>query len=532
MKKKMRKILFDSWIAAGSRTWVYLLVVLAAGTLLSLTLFFSGGNSVENTLASSINLSLAYSNNSFVSPHYDNQMQMPKLELVKKRPDLNKEVYQMFVNNLDTLASSPEVTYFNFNFESWLQTDQSDSFQVFGINDSRFFAKENIRIIEGTGEIKEGEAVVSDQQVYNTLLADGTLTQRKAVLGDTYTFVNTYDKERGQLFTLKVVGIYQGASIMQSDSEDDDFIGSNGIVTTNSMFTQLLADHPEYYGGYIAQKLHMGTSNLTGEMMVITDPEYFDADGNFLNDKAAIDYHDIDEFEVTSAAHYSPMINHIVLETDTFEHYASLKQKFDKFSLETNRNAAKLFDEFIKDNPKYSLKFMLQTNENYFGSILDSIARIKKFYLFIFLSIYILLMLSLYSFINYMQYDRSREIFIKYSLGSSRRKISRYYMKYYALPGLAASIIACIPGYLLSWMLSSSTAAASVQRQNEFIRVEEGTQTVQYTGVSLFDLSWQRMLLAFAAVLLIMELVIMACAWISTMRVLRGSLSNHARGGR
>jgi hypothetical protein len=105
-------------------------------------------------------------------------------------------------------------------------------------------------------------------------------------------------------------------------------------------------------------------------------------------------------------------------------------------------------------------------------------------------------------------------------------------MKYYALPGLAASIIACIPGYLLSWMLSSSTAAASVQRQNEFIRVEEGTQTVQYTGVSLFDLSWQRMLLAFAAVLLIMELVIMACAWISTMRVLRGSLSNHARGGR
>ena len=118
MKKKMRKILFDSWIAAGSRTWVYLLVVLAAGTLLSLTLFFSGGNSVENTLASSINLSLAYSNNSFVSSHYDNQMQMPKLELVKKRPDLNKEVYQMFVNNLDTLASSPEVTYFNFNFES------------------------------------------------------------------------------------------------------------------------------------------------------------------------------------------------------------------------------------------------------------------------------------------------------------------------------------------------------------------------------------------------------------------------------
>jgi ABC-type antimicrobial peptide transport system permease subunit len=530
MKKKMRRILFDSWIAAGAKTWIYLTVVIAAGTLLSLTLFFSGGNTVENSLASSVDLSLSYTNSSYVSNHYDADMRQLKSYVLMHKPEANKEVYQMFLNNLDILAADPAVAYANYNIYYWFTTDQSDMVQIFGIDDMRFFEKENIRILEGTGEIKEGEAVVSDQQLYNTLQADGSIIQRKAVIGDTYTFINTYKNDQSKIFSLKVVGIYQSGS-SKSEDDQDDFIGSSGMVTLNSTFRTLLEEHPEYYGGTVTRNVYEGISDQSGQQVVINSPIYYDGKGNFLMEKAAQDYQNISMHEETMS--YNPFfINHIVLTADTFEHYASLKQKFDKFSLDMNRQAAKIFDQYLKGSSSSDIKFMLQTNENYFGSILDSIARIKKFYLFIFLSIYILLMISLYSFISYMQYGRSREIFIKYSLGSTRKKIAGYYMKYYALPGLMASIIACIPGYLLSWMLSSRTAAASAQRQNEFLQAEQSTQIVKYNGIALFDLSWQRMLLSFAAVVLIMELVIMICAWISTRKVLRGNLSNHARGGR
>ena len=89
MKKKLRTILRDTILYHRTDLLFYSLILLLCTAILSMSLLFTGGNAVEKSLASSLNLTLSYRNNSYFSYSSDNTLYLSNPTLNQKLSEIH-----------------------------------------------------------------------------------------------------------------------------------------------------------------------------------------------------------------------------------------------------------------------------------------------------------------------------------------------------------------------------------------------------------------------------------------------------------
>jgi hypothetical protein len=504
MRRKMRTILRDTMRADKAKRKVYQLIVLVSSALLALSMFFAGGDTVERGIADAMPLQLSYTNDNYFGP---SSLDAGNMILEKEKRIAHRKLSEMFLVDLHALLSSEHLSYANFNeiINPVVSTDGT-SLTVAGVETAGWFLQDGIEIEEEVLDaFSEGTVILPVEAIGSEYVKDGSL------------HIYSSGGSPKEIMSLKVIGTYQRSSHSDGENEKDDVLKTMDLpILWNRDIESILSQCPEYYG--------IDNSAEFGEDEWVNPADYMNEAG--VLDQQAYDAA-VEKMNEEHPMLFIPpfQINSVSFACKGLDAYNAFFKEYNAFTLEENRKFARTASELGQ-----SVSLGLKTKVNTFGSVLSSIARVKRFSFLVLTGVWLLLVLSLYGFISYMQRGREREIFLFRSLGASRMKTDRFYFANYLLSALLPVLIGMVPGYLLSWLLSSRTASNSAAVQNE-ISALTGQEIITTVHVGLFDISPGRALPVCLAVLAIMMAGILVCTWTATRMVMKGKLSTHARGG-
>ena len=463
MKKKLRTILRDTILYHRTDLLFYSLILLLCTAILSMSLFFTGGNAVEKSLASSLNLTLSYRNNSYFSYSSDNTLYL-------SNPSLNQRLSEMFIHDLQDLCNDSDLAYANYSIAIDIRHPSDngwDETYLYGLRSSEYFSDNSITL----------EGCTAEDLVSGTVILPSSEKEKGMSVNDTYP-IYAEEVPGKAVAELKVIGFYTDKR-WSLESEDPVLIHTPPF-TANDTILSLLEKQPAFYGYFETEE---GTVSLS--QLQIANMEFHPKD---------------------------------------IDSYTRFVKKFNSFSMEENSKFSRICSE---GGGVGSLA--LQTEVSTFGSILKSIERIKLIYEFIFIGIWILLLVTLFSFISFLQKKNSYDISIHRLLGESRKKTVLYYIRYYLISSIPALLIGEPLGYLCAKWMSGYLYRNSLTVQQQMSAIT-GTRITAQTDVILSSPSLSRILLIVPLITAVMILIIISASLITTLLIEKQNLKDQARG--
>ncbi|MGM9941812.1 MAG: FtsX-like permease family protein [Bulleidia sp.] len=506
MKKKIRTVLLYTWKASGKSLLGYAVTVMLCTFIVSVSLFFTDSDAIEQSMAATLPLSLQIRDNSYFGymDTYSTCMEN-RYDFVMNNPEDNRTASRKFLEDIDTLGSDPDVSAYNRIME--VHSVNMDITGDNGISISGCMSMASVRdmsMLERKGLEIDGPQELSDHGVLMHMLA----VQSGFRKGDRIIVKDARDTTK-VITELTVEGFYTTGNSSNRNLTMSNLSETKSILTTDETILSILEQCPDYYG-----------------LIIPADPP--ETGGIYWQD-----YESDEEYnEAVSrwyAEHKSILIDGLTVygieyEMDTLAAYNSFNTKLNTFVNEENNAFAKMFTQM--GNPT---KLGLMTMTNDFGSMMTSIGRIRMIYRFIMAGIWLLAVMTMYGFISFLQKNRKREIFIRRSLGCPKHKIVMFYLKYYLIPSVPLILLGCIPGYGVAVMMSSAVTKGAVQAQSDIAQLIGGN-VYRNSGVSLFDTSLSRLILVLVMIMAVMLVCIGCCISLSTRNVMRENLKDTVRG--
>ena len=481
MKGKIRGIL-RGLMAEKANTLLMIVLFAAQAAVLSMILMFSGGGRIAESLAKTVKLDIAYSNDFMASPHYNPDAKTdpyPTMyELIDSDPEGFCKYLSAIKDGMRALGQSDDISYYNFNiitavtapgFKRLPGADLPGSSGIalenlFGIENFSFFEINDIGFDScSSQELTEDSLFVpAGAQIR---LSDGSL--RPVQLGDKVEITNPGGTLR---HTFTVQGIYRSEFRFDySYGFDDSFINSSGIVVPNKSIEKYLFD-----------------------------------------EKDAITLR-------------STIINHPVYRLSHYSRISSLEEKMEKFALDMK--------SFAKDGGLNAPQLKLQQTEAIRS--LGSIKGVANLYSGVFAVVELMLLVLLAGFLYYLVSKKKREMYIYYSLGEDKKAVALRSSLYFGTAGAVGALIGCIPGYFLSRMLSSAVARNSLKIQSELLRYSyygrsmiKALDQLSFEGLGAGDIL--KCVLFTVLITLVITAIIV---FISTFILMRGNMRDNIGGG-
>lgn len=464
MKKKLRTILKDT-VRFRSKDLFYFSVILFLCTcILSMSLFFTGGDAIEKSLASSLDLTLSFKNTGYFASDSEST-------LFVNYPELNQKLSKMVIDDLEELSNDNDLAYANYTLAMdcyfQLKDYMPQTATLYGLRDVAYLSRNSISLEDCTEE----------DLTTDTVLLPISDKEKGLQINDPYFISDPKDPAK-IIKELKVAGFYKDTRWTGMNS--DPISSYSPPITTNSTILSLLDSHPYFYG-YFSQ----------GD-----------------------DYIYLNKLQICN----------IEFSAKDIDCYGRFIKKFNSFSMEENSKFARTCSE---GNAFDTLG--LQTNVNTFGSILKSIERIKLIYDFIFISIWILLLLSLFSFLSFLQKKNAYDISVRRLLGEKKKNTVLFYIRYYLVPAIPAMIIGEPCGYACASFISKHLYQNSLRIQNEMSQLTGSS--VQLDTNSMFSsISLSKIILISILISVLMLFIICLATVITTIAQEKHSLQKQARG--
>lgn len=461
MRKKMRTILRDSLMHQKRYMICYITIVFLCGVFLTVTFLSSDSESIENTLANSLDYSLSYTDNSYFSK------ESPDSSYISN-PDLNREMTDMFIRDLEDLCNDKNLEYANYALAINSVINHGTemySQKLYGLRNTEYFERNHISL----------DGCRSKNLVKDTVVLPVEYREKGIQINDVYAVVDPLAKEK-TVCELKVIGFYQEEDWEMSNS--DPLIADQPLITTKETILNILNAVPAYYGYYEEQ-----------EMGIL-----------------------IPKLEISNMS-FTP---------ENIRYYNAFAEKFDAFSLQENRKFSKMESE-----KGGSSKLGLQTDVNTFGSLLKSIQRVKYMYQFTFIGIWILLLVSMFGFISYLQKKNQKDIVIRNGMGEKIGKTVSFYVKYYVYPVLVVLLVANICGFVLTGMINQYLSFTSLRFQN--LMMNDTNVALQKINLFAMKFSWKT-LFAFCATDICIILAIIIAVSVSVFQMRKANALRQLRG--
>ena len=464
MKKKLRTILKDTIIYRSKDLFYFSVILFLCTSILSMSLFFTGGNAIEKSLANALDLTLSFKNTGYFASDYEGT-------LFINYPELNQNLSKMFIDDLEELSSEDDLAYANYSLAIdcyyQLQDKIPQSTALYGLRDTSYLTRNNISL----------EGCTKEDLIADTVILPFTDKERGIQINDPYFISDPKDSSK-IIKELKVIGFYKDTRWTSMNS--DPISSHSPPITTNDTILTLLDSYPFFYGYY--------------------------SQGN--------DYIYLNKLQICNMEFTAKNING----------YSRFIKRFNSFSMEENSKFARTCSE---GNAFDTLG--LQTNVNTFGSILKSIERIKLIYNFIFISIWILLLLSLFSFLSFLQKKNAYDISVRRLLGETKKKTVFFYIRYYLFPSIPSLILGEPCGYMFASILSKFLYRNSLSIQNEMTKITGSTIHLD-TNSMFSNISISRVFLISIVISLLMISIICIATGITTLAQENCNPRKQARG--
>lgn len=464
MKKKLRTILKDTVIYRSKDLFYFSVILFLCTCILSMSLFFTGGNAIEKSLASTLDLTLSFKNTSYFASDYEGT-------LFINYPKLNQKLSKMVIDDLEELSNDDDLAYTNYSLAIDCYYQLKDKIpqttSLYGLRDSDYLTRNSISL----------DGCTKEELIADTVLLPFSDKERGIQINDPY-FISDPENSTKIVKELKVIGFYKDTRWNGMNS--DPISNYSPPITTNDTILSLLNSYPYFYGYY--------------------------SQGN--------DYIYINKLQICN-------IEFTVKDIDC---YGKFVNQFNSFSMEENSKFARTCSE---GNAFDTLG--LQTNVNTFGSILKSIERVKLIYNFIFISIWILLLLSLFSFLSFLQKKNAYDISIHRLLGEMKKKTVFFYIRCYLVPSFPALILGEPCGYMFASILSKYLYRNSLNVQNEMSKIT-GSPIGLDTNSIFSNISLSRVILISIIISLLMISIICVATGITTLAQEKRNLQKQARG--
>ena len=506
MKKKIRTVLLYTWRASGKSLLGYAIAVVLCTFIVSVSLFFTGSDAIEQSMASTVPLSFRLRDNSYFGymDEYSTCSEN-RYDFVMSNPKDNRTASEKFLEDVDALGSDPDVTKYNRITE--LQSVSMDMISASGITDSGSMGVSSIKdmsMLVHKGLQIDGPQLLKENGVILHMLS----WQNGFRKGDQIIVYDARDNTK-VIMELTVEGFYSIGNNAKDNLTMSNLSRSKSILTTDGTVKKILEECPDYYGLIIP-----APSPEEGGIYwqdYDSDEAYNQAVSNWYSNQNQVL---IDGIRVYG----------IEYEMDTLDAYNSFNKKLNTFVREENSTFEQMFAQMGN-----STKLGLMTMTGDFGSMMTSIGRIRMIYRFIMAGIWILAVVTLYGFISFLQKNRKQEIFVRRSLGSTKHKIVMFYLKYYLLPSVPLMMLGSLPGYGVAVMMSSAVTKGAMQAQSDIAQLTGGN-VYRSTGVSLFDTSFNRFMIVSVMIMAVMLICITICVSLSTRNVMKENLKDTVRG--
>lgn len=464
MKKKLRTILRDTIIHKSKDLFYFSVILFLCTCILSMSLFFTRGDAIEKSLASSLDLTLSFKNTGYFASDYEGT-------LFINYPKLNQKLSNMVIDDLEELSSDDDLNYANYSLAIDCYYQLKDKIlqttSLFGLRDENYLTRNNISL----------DGCTKEDLITDTVLLPFSDQERGIQINDPY-FISDPEDSTKIVKELKVIGFYKDTRWNGTNS--DPISNYSPPITTNDTILSLLDSYPYFYGYY--------------------------SQGN--------DYIYINKLQICN----------IEFTAKDIDCYGRFVKKFNSFSMEENSKFARTCSE---GNAFDTLG--LQTSVNTFGSILKSIGRIKLIYDFIFICIWILLLLSLFSFLSFLQKKNAYDISIHRLLGETKKKTVSFYIRYYLIPSIPPLLLGEPCGYLFASVLSKYLYRNSLNIQNEMSKLT-GSSIRLDTNSMFSNISLSRVILISITISLLMISIICIATGITTLTQENRNLQKQARG--
>ena len=506
MKKKIRTVLLYTWKASGKSLLGYAIAVVLCTFIVSVSLFFTGSDAIEQSMASTVPLSFQLRDNSYFG-YMDEYSTCSKnrYDFVMSNPKDNRTASEKFLEDVDALGNDPDVTKYNRIME--LQSVSMDMISASGITASGSLGLASIKdmsLLVHKGLQIDGPQLLSE----NGVLLHSLSRQNGFCKGDQIIVHDASDNTK-VIMELTVEGFYSIGNRAKDNLTMSNLSRSKSILTTDGTVKKILEECPDYYGLIIP-----APSPEEGGIYwqdYDSDEAYNQAVSNWYSNQNQVL---IDGIRVYG----------IEYEMDTLDAYNSFNKKLNTFVREENSTFEQMFAQMGN-----STKLGLMTMTDDFGSMMTSIGRIRMIYQFIMAGIWILAVVTLYGFISFLQKNRKQEIFVRRSLGCSKHKTVMFYLKYYLLPSVPLIVFGSIPGYGVAVIMASAVTKGAMQAQSDIAQLTGGN-VYRSTGVSLFDTSLKRFMIVSVMIMAVMLVCIGICVSLSTRNVMRENLKDTVRG--
>lgn len=464
MKKKLRTILKDTIIHRSKDLFYFSVILFLCICVLSMSLFFTGGDAIEKNLASSLDLTLSFKNTGYFASDYEGT-------LFINYPKLNQKLSKMVIDDLEELSKDDDLTYANYSLaiDCYYQLKDKipQTVTLYGLRDTDYLTRSSISL----------DGCTKEDLIADTVLLPFSDQERGIQINDPYFISDPEDSEK-IIKELKVIGFYKDTRWNGMNS--DPISSYSPPITTNDTLLSLLDSYPYFYGYY-----SQGNDFIYINKLQICNMEFTAKD---------------------------------------IDSYGRFAEKFNSFSMEENSKFARTCSE---ENAFDTLG--LQTNVNTFGSILKSVERIKLIYDFIFISIWILLLLSLFSFLSFLQKKNAYDISIRRLLGETKKKTVSFYIRCYLVPSIPPLILGEPCGYLFAIFLSRYLYKNSLKIQNEMSKITGSSVHID-TNTIFSGISLSRIIIISIAITLLMISIICIATAVTTLIQEKHNLQKQARG--
>ena len=308
------------------------------------------------------------------------------------------------------------------------ETGQSNTHQIFGISNEKYFEDNYIEIIEGR--------MLTQEEIDSNKLYAVISSKTQKLVGEEYVpiqlgetiILGESDYDNGGVINsleLEVIGIYEYKEQSVYFEQNDAFVNSRGIIISNGLVKEYMDEHPDDY--------------------------------------------------------YKFKINHICFYLNDYKKYIEFQDVLNDEIKSFNSEMTKL--GYSEPN--------LIINETNTNSIIQSVLRIKNIYRIVFLIVFTIIALILISSVYYLLKKKTGEMSVYYSLGQSRINIILHYLLTYVIIGILAILIGISIGYFLSNQISVMMLKDNVELQSELLRFTSATFDSDNINNNINDLSFE-----------------------------------------
>lgn len=509
MLLKLRTFL-KSYRAAGGASLLVVLVLLLCTSMLSLTSLFSGSSNLSDMLISSIPLEFAFERTHYFESYYSLEegdfakksaleIRLPFLASREKPEDEDlfphhhtniakeEQLLEHFLSGLDKLAQDPAVKYasYNLHYALGIKNCATEGYEP------GYYVQEGSATRLGTLHVYgiSGFDFFAHNHISFVEVEEDSFSDNAAYISDQIRIRG----EDGQMRPVQI-----------GDRIDLESLGGweqYGTFTVKGIYRSFR----KFDYSYGADGSYLGT----GAAMYLPNAalrQIHPMENTYVNVQFAL-----------------PYVHTIVFDIKSIQDYDSFYEKLDSFVQEME----------VYANELRGLPMKLEIQTPPYLKMAGTVGQTVHYYSLVMWIIDAMLLILSGGLIWYLLLGKRHEMFLLYSLGMSKLRISGRYLAYFLLPVLLTVLIGIAPGLLLNRILCTRIANQIFSMENELLRFSSsGNQilTAARESIQSFAVTGKDIVQALGFTILAAAAVTGIIVFIGTLVQLNGNLRANVRG--